>query len=73
MLAWVDATDNVGMEDSRNTSLKIAVYRAGRNGLATLVLVGPVFLKVKIKLHFYKKQVVNKSASVIFGLVKLNR
>ena len=33
------------------------------------VLTGPLFLKAKIKLMaFYKKQVVNKSARVIFSL-----
>ena len=31
----------------------------------------PVFSKVK-KFHFYKKQVINKSASMIFGLVRLS-
>ena len=29
------------------------------------------FTQGKIKLNFYKKQVLNKSASVIFGLVRL--
>ena len=47
------------------------VFRAGGNGLAAPVLAGPVFLKVKMKFNFYKKQVINKSASVIFVLVKL--
>ena len=45
--------------------------RASRNGLAALVLAGSVFLKVKINFHFYKKQVIKKSISVIFGLVGL--
>ena len=44
----------------------ILQYRAGGNGLAALI-----FLKIKIKFYFYKKQVINKSASVIFGLVRL--
>ena len=35
-------------------------YRAGGNGLAALVLAGPVFLKVKMKVYFYNKQVINK-------------
>ena len=35
------------------------------------VLAGPLFLKVKTKFHFTKKQVINKSAKVIFGLVIL--
>ena len=43
------------------------------NGPAALVLAGPGFVKVKIKFHFYKKkkQVIKKSASVIFGPVRL--
>ena len=41
------------------------VFRAGGNGPAALVLAGPVFVKVKMEVHFYKKQVVKKSASVI--------
>ena len=45
-------------------------YRAGGNGPAALVLAKPVFLKVIMNFHFYKKQVrnksevINKSASV---------
>ena len=49
----------------------IISFRAGGNGPAAPVLAGPVFLKVKMKFNFYKKQVINKSASVIFGLVRL--
>ena len=45
--------------------------RAGGNGPAAPVLAGPVFLKVKMKFNFYKKQLINKSASVIFVLVRL--
>ena len=46
--------------------------RAGENGLVAPVLAGTVFLKVKkIKVRFYKKQVIKRSASVIFGLVRL--
>ena len=45
--------------------------RASINGPADPVLAGPVFLKVEMKFHFYKKQVVNKGASMIFGLVRL--
>ena len=41
--------------------------KAGRSSPAVLVLAGPVFLKVKIKSYFYKKQVISRSASVIFG------
>ena len=48
-------------------------FRAGGNGPAAPVLAGPVFLNVKnrspflqkAEVHFYKKQVVKKSASVI--------
>ena len=46
----------------------IISFRAGGNGPAAPVLAGPVFLKV---VHFYKKQVIKKSASMIFGLVRL--
>ena len=46
--------------------------RAGGNVPAILVLARPVFLKVTIKFHFYINQVINKSASVIFGLVRLS-
>ena len=49
----------------------LLVDRAGGNGPAAPILAGPVFLKVKMKFKFYKKQVTNKSASVIFGLVTL--
>ena len=45
--------------------------RAGGNGPAAPVLAGPVFLKVIIKFQFYIKHVINKSASVILGLVRL--
>ena len=47
------------------------LYRASGNGPAAPVLAGPVFLKVKMKFIFYKKQVINESASVIFRLVRL--
>ena len=48
------------------------LYRAGGNGLAALVLAGPVFSQGEnIKVYFYKKQVIKKSASVIFWLVCL--
>ena len=45
--------------------------RASGNGPAALILAAPVFLKIKINFHFCKKQVVNKSASVIIDLVRL--
>ena len=34
-------------------------------------MAGPGFLQVKMKFNFYKKQVIDKSASEIFGLVRL--
>ena len=49
------------------------VSRAGRIGPAAPVLAGPVFLKVKTKFHFCKRQVINKSASVILEAVKLEK
>ena len=44
--------------------------RAGGNGPAAPILVGPVFLKVKMKVHFYEKQVI-QNASVIYELARL--
>ena len=35
------------------------------------VLAGPLLFKVKMKFHFCKKQVMNRSATVIFRLVRL--
>ena len=53
-------------------SSKYHGFRTGENGPAALVLAGPVFLKVKkIEVRFYKKEVIKKSASVIFGLARL--
>ena len=43
-------------------------YWDGRTGPAGPVLARLVFIKVKAKFHFYKKQVINKSAGVILGL-----
>ena len=50
--------------------LNIDKGRAGGIGPAAPVLAGPVFLKVKTKFHFCKRQVINKSASVILKLIK---
>ena len=47
------------------------VDRASGIGSAAAVLAGPVFLKVKTKFHFYKMQIINKSANVILELVRL--
>ena len=41
----------------------------GGNGPAAPVLAGPVF-QGKMKFKFYKKEVSNKSAGVIFGPIK---
>ena len=51
--------------------LWVCECRASGIGAAAPVLAGPVFLKVKVKYHFYKKQIIYKSASVIFELVRL--
>ena len=40
-------------------------------GPAGQVLAGPLLSKVKMKLHFCKKQAINRSASMIFRLVRL--
>ena len=53
-------------------TIHITLNRVGGNSLAAPVLAVPVFLKVKIKFHFFKKQVMNKIASVIFKLVILS-
>ena len=58
----------IGQNDSFWLSM---TNRAGRNGPVAPVLAGPVLLKVKINFCFYKMQVINKSASVIFGFVRL--
>ena len=51
--------------------IRVFIYgRAGRISPAAPVLAGPVFLKVK-KFHFCERQVINKSASVILGLIRL--
>ena len=48
------------------------MFRASGNGPVAPVLAGPVSSQgKKIKVHFYKKQVIKKSASMIFGLVRL--
>ena len=43
---------------------------AGGNGPAAPVLAVPFFLKVKLSFNCYEKQVLNKSASVIFAFVR---
>ena len=61
----------IGYMEVRNSiSLLCRACRNG-TGLAAPVLAGPVFLKVKIKFHFYKNRVISKSTSVIVGLVRL--
>ena len=44
----------------------IISFRAHGNGPAAPVLAGPLFLKLKNKSPFLQKQVVKKSASVIY-------
>ena len=48
-----------------------ACYRAGGISLAAPVLAGPVFSQGKDEIQFCKRQVINKSASVILGLIRL--
>ena len=50
----------------------LMIYRGGGNSPTSPVLAGPVFHKVKMKFNFYEKQIMNKSASVIFELVGLS-
>ena len=49
-------------------SVAMHVCRAVATSSAGPVLAGQFFLKVKNKTPFYKKQVINKSARVIFSL-----
>ena len=49
----------------------IVINKAVANGPVGQVLARPLFLKGKNKVPFYKKQVINKSTRVIFGLVQL--
>ena len=44
--------------------------RSKQSGCSGHSLAGPLFLG-KNKIPFYKKQVINKSTSVVFGLVQL--
>ena len=46
------------------------VYIGVGAGPAGQVLAGPLLSKVKMKLHFCKKQAINKSASMTFRLVR---
>ena len=43
-----------------HTHVRAHTHRAGEIGTAAPVLAGPVFLKVKAKFHFCKRQVINK-------------
>ena len=45
--------------------------RGSATGLASPVLAGPLFPKVKSKFQFYKKQGIIKSDSMNFGLFRL--
>ena len=52
-------------------TIKVPSHIGAGAGPAGLVLAGPLLFKVKIKFHFCKKQVMNRSASVILRLVRL--
>ena len=58
------------IQDNRHMCL-LPIDRADGSGPAAPVLAGPVFLKVKVKFHFYKKQVKTRSTGVIFGFLRL--
>ena len=49
--------------------MSIPISKAIATGPAGPVLTGVLFLKVKTTFHSYKKEVINKSTSVIFGLI----
>ena len=54
------------------TNIHTYTYTIGVGaGPAGQVLAGPLLSKVKMKLHFCKKQAMNRSASMIFRLVRL--
>ena len=53
------------MSQNNNNTKAIADGPVGQ------VLARPLFLKVKSKIPFYRKQVISKSTRVIFGLVQL--
>ena len=53
------------IENSYMTSIGVGAGPAGQ------VLAGPLLSKVKMKLHFCKKQAMNRSASMIIRLVRL--
>ena len=50
---------------------RIVLLRTGGNSPAALLLAGSLFLRMELKFYFYKKPGINKSAIVIFGLVRL--
>ena len=60
----------VEIQDNRHMCL-LPIDRADGSSPAAPVLPGPVFLKVKVKFHFYKKQVKTRNTGVIFGLLRL--
>ena len=49
----------------------VCICRADGSSPAAAVLARPDVLKIKLKFHFYKTQIMSKSASVNFGLVRL--
>ena len=53
------------------TKMHQVQYAISKDTADGQVLAGPLFPKVKTKFPFYRKQVINKSTRVIFGLVKL--
>ena len=46
------------MHSERKFNKMFSTHRASRNGPAAPVLARPVFLKVKMKFNFYKKQLI---------------
>ena len=58
---------NILVLDSRDQQ-KMCHIRAVVTGLVYPAMARPLFLKVKTKFHFKKRQVINKGARIIFGL-----
>ena len=74
---------NKAFQNSLRTDQYILIQQSGNDakwhiyvigvgaGLAGQVLAGPLLSKVKMKLHFCKNKAMNRSASMIFRLVRL--
>ena len=69
-MSYVTGFENNWLPHTIINIYKYSFYKAVADGPVGQVLAGPPFLKTN-KVPFYRKQVINKSARVIFGLVQL--